>query len=219
MDGDEGLRVAIEAGPRRTFATALDWPGWCRGGKNELAAIDALLAYAPRYGAVVARAGLTLPDEPVPIVVEHLAGGSGTDFGAPGVPARDEARLTTAADGERLAAVLAGCWAAFDEIAARSPEALRKGPRGGGRDLTKIVEHVVESERGYYARRLGVRHRPAPPDDIAARQALRVEVLSVLRTPSDGSPVVEKGWTVRFAARYMAWHILDHAWEIEDRRP
>jgi hypothetical protein len=24
-------------------------------------------------------------------------------------------------------------------------------------------------------------------------------------------------WTPRFYVRYSAWHILDHAWEIEDR--
>jgi hypothetical protein len=216
---DSLLRVALEVGAKRTFATALDWPGWCRGGKGETGAIDALLTYAPRYAAVVARAGLTLPDDPVPSVVEHLRGGAGTDFGAPGVPAEDEARPTTAAEGARLATVLGACWAVFDGVASASPEVLRKGPRGGGRDRSKIVQHVMEAERGGYARRLGVRHPPFPPDDVAEREALRNALLDVLRTPSDGSPVIVNGWTVRFAARYMAWHVLDHAWEIEDRRP
>lgn len=163
------LRVALEVGPKRVFATALDWPGWCRGGKGEAAALDALLAYAPRYAAVVARADLALPGEPAPVVVERLVGGTGTEFGAPGVRAKDEQRPTSAADGERLASVLAACWAAFDDIAAEAPEVLRKGPRGGGRDRSKIVAHVVEAERGAYARRLGVRHPPFAADDIAAR--------------------------------------------------
>lgn len=26
-----------------------------------------------------------------------------------------------------------------------------------------------------------------------------------------------KGWPARYAARRIAWHVLDHAWEIEDR--
>lgn len=211
------LRVALEIGPKHTFATALDWPGWCRRGKGELAAIDTLLDYAPRYTAVVARAGLALPADPGVEVVERLPGGSGTDFGAPGAVAADEARPTTAADGERLAQILAACWAAFDAVAAGAPEHLRKGPRGGGRDRSKIVEHVVECDRGYYARRLGVRHPPFAPDDAAAVAALRSDILAVIRAPSDGAPVVEKGWRVRFAARYIAWHVLDHAWEIEDR--
>ncbi len=27
----------------------------------------------------------------------------------------------------------------------------------------------------------------------------------------------EKGWPPRYAARRMAWHVLDHLWEIEDK--
>lgn len=212
------LRLALEIGPRRVFATALDWPGWCRGGKGEQGAIDALLDYAPRYAAVVARAGLALPAEPLASIVERIAGGSGTDFGAPGVVAEDERRPTTAEEAARLAAIMRACWDCFDEVAAASPESLRKGPRGGGRDRSKIVEHVVECERGYYGRRLGIRHPPFGPEDRAAVAALRSEIAAVLGSPSDGAPVVEKGWTTRFAARYMAWHVLDHAWEMEDRR-
>jgi hypothetical protein len=41
-------------------------------------------------------------------------------------------------------------------------------------------------------------------------------MLDVLRGPSDGEPI-SKRWTARFAARRIAWHALDHAWEIEDR--
>jgi hypothetical protein len=26
-------------------------------------------------------------------------------------------------------------------------------------------------------------------------------------------------WPARYVLRRMAWHVLDHAWEIEDRRP
>jgi hypothetical protein len=230
VSGAEPLRIAVELGSRRAFATALDWPGWCRSGKSESQAIENLLAYRLRYAAVLARAGqstaripepmaLVLPPDPRPLVVERLAGGSGTDFGAPGQPADDESRPTTSADGARLAAILAACWEAFDVISGSAPESLRKGPRGGGRDRSKIVAHVIEAEAGYYARRLGVRHPAFAPDDVVARDALRADILAVLRAPSDGGPVVEKGWTVRFAARYMAWHVLDHAWEIEDRRP
>jgi len=28
-----------------------------------------------------------------------------------------------------------------------------------------------------------------------------------------------KKWTVRYAARRIAWHVLDHAWEMQDRAP
>jgi hypothetical protein len=32
-------------------------------------------------------------------------------------------------------------------------------------------------------------------------------------------PAGPKDWPLRYAARRIAWHALDHAWEIEDRRP
>lgn len=40
----------------------------------------------------------------------------------------------------------------------------------------------------------------------------------MLREPSDGTPLVSKGWPVRYAVRRIAWRVLDHAWEMEDRK-
>ena len=31
----KGTRVYIERGAKRAFASAADWPGWCRSGKDE----------------------------------------------------------------------------------------------------------------------------------------------------------------------------------------
>ena len=45
------LRVYLERGDKRTFAGALDWPGWSRSGRDDEQALEALLAYAPRYAA------------------------------------------------------------------------------------------------------------------------------------------------------------------------
>ena len=40
----------------------------------------------------------------------------------------------------------------------------------------------------------------------------------MLGTPSDGERLVEpKGWPQRYAAQRIAWHVLDHAWEMQDR--
>jgi len=61
---------------------------------------------------------------------------------------------------------------------------------------------------------MGRKHRP---DDPAALAAMRLDILAVLREPSDGSPLAGKRWPPRYAARRIAWHVLDHAWEIEDR--
>ena len=34
---------------------------------------------------------------------------------------------------------------------------------------------------------------------------------------SDGSPLRPKGWPPRYAIRRITWHVLDHAWEMQDR--
>lgn len=105
-------------------------------------------------------------------------------------------------------------WTTFNETAASAPTELRKGPRGGGRDTAKMVDHVVGAEQAY-ATRLGVRVRMPDPADAGAVAELRAAILAPLSQPSDGSPIDR--WTQRYAARRIAWHALDHAWEIEDR--
>ncbi|MEA2537858.1 MAG: hypothetical protein QOF11_2092, partial [Chloroflexota bacterium] len=107
-------------------------------------------------------------------------------------------------------------WVVFDRVAAAAPAELRKGPRGGGRNTAKIVGHVIEADHAY-AREVGVRLRPPSPGDRAAVEAERAAMLEVIRQPSDGSPLADRRWTTRYAARRIAWHALDHAWEIEDR--
>jgi uncharacterized damage-inducible protein DinB len=104
----------------------------------------------------------------------------------------------------------------FDRIVESAPAELRKGPRGGGRDLTRIVSHVLEAEHAY-VRRIGIKRKQPAADDREAVAAARDEVLAVLSTPSDGGPLAPKGWPQPYAARRIAWHALDHAWEIEDR--
>jgi hypothetical protein len=210
--------VFLEVGKQRVFACALDWPGWSRSGKDEAAALEALAAYVPRYAVVPEQAGIAYParvGERLQ-VVERLPGSATTDFGAPGVIAGADAKRTTGAQGERLVALVLASWTVFDRVRAVAPAALRKGPRGGGRDRDKMVDHVLGAEAAY-ARKLGVKHRQPAIGDRAAIAALRDDLVEVLRAPSDGSPPVPKGWPTRYAARRIAWHVLDHAWEMEDR--
>lgn len=204
--------IYLELGRKRVFACSLDWPGWCRVDKSEEAAIAMLMDYVPRYRVVAERAGLAFePGDPV--VVERVKGGATTDFGAPeSVPLADHAPVD-AATAERDVALLRAAWVLFDETAAASPEALRKGPRGGGRDRTKMVAHVVEAERSY-ARKLGVRYPPYT--STADRDAMREELAAVLAKPWDGA--ADQSWPPRYATRRLAWHVLDHLWEMQDKR-
>ena len=195
--------VYLEVGRKRVFAAAVDWPGWCRSGKDEAGALEALAAAAPRYAVVAKAAGLELPAEPSFEVVERVEGDATTEFGAPGkVPALDREALGPK-EAERLADILAASWGVLDRVVAKAPAELRKGPRGGGRDRDKVVEHVVAAEESY-GRQVGVKEK-----DPKRRRAA---ILEALRAPVEGSK-----WPARYAARRLAWHVLDHAWEIEDR--
>ena len=212
------VTVGVEVTPKKSFASALEWPGWTRAGKTPEAALEALAASAPRYATVAKQAKLDfLYDEAVAFdVVEEAEGNATTAFGAPDVRFEADRRRTTAQDGEQLAALVAASYATFDAVVAKAPPILRKGPRGGGRDRDKIVEHVVGADGGY-AQVMGLKGTAVDPADRKAVAELRARMLDLIRAPSDGSPLAGKKWPARYAARRVAWHALDHAWEIEDR--
>lgn len=208
--------MALEGTGRKVFASALEWPGWSRSGKTAEAAIENLLAYAPRYAPVVRAAGLQFGTAFEVEVTEQVEGGSGTEFGVPSRPTEADTRPVDAAAAARLAAIVKAGWATFDEVAAGAPAELRKGPRGGGRDRDRMIGHVVEADAAY-AREVGIRMKPTAPGDRTAVTAMRDEMLAVLGQPSDGKPLADRSWPARYAARRIAWHALDHAWEMEDR--
>jgi hypothetical protein len=211
-------KVYLECGSKKVFACALDWPGWCRSGKTEEAALEALAAYAPRYAVVAREAGVRFPadaDEDFD-VVERIPGNATTDFGAPAFPATSDSDPLTAAQAEQLATLVQAAWTVLAKVAATAPAELRKGPRGGGRDRDKMLQHVLNAESAY-ASKIGVKHRAPEIDDDAAIEAMRQDILATLRAPSAGEPLRPNGWSARYAARRIAWHALDHAWEMQDR--
>jgi len=149
-------------------------------------------------------------------VIERLAGSASTDFGVPAAIAKRDTTSVPAAEGKRLASLVQAAWAVYERILAAAPAELRKGPRGGGRDRDKIADHVLAAE-GAYVRKLGLRLEPPARDDRRGLAEFRAAITQTLQRPSTGSPLVEKGWPQRYAARRIAWHALDHAWEIQDR--
>jgi hypothetical protein len=219
----KALRVYLERGDKRTFAGALDWPGWSRSGKDPEEAIEVLLAYAPRYARVVKRAGLkeTPPGADATVeVAQRLSGGGGTDFGVPSEPPKQDAAPLNGRELSRQRALLEASWKAFD-AAARSAKGkkLRLGPRGGGRNLVKMSGHVLEAEVAYLGQ-LGSK----PPKAAAKDQmpAVREAALTTLDAVANGRPLENPRntlhpWSPRYFIRRSAWHALDHAWEIEDR--
>jgi hypothetical protein len=220
------LQAYLETGRKRTFAGAVEWPGWCRSGRDEAAALLSLISYGPRYAPAMGSAAehLVLPVTDSDLeVVERLQGNATTDFGAPDAsPAIDDTPIT-APELDRWTSLLEAAWAAFDRTAAdASGVTLRKGPRGGGREVDAIVRHVLDADAAY-VRQLGGRYRAAPDIDVReAMNGVRSAFLEALRARSAGDPLPEsrrtsKVWSPRYAIRRSAWHALDHAWEIEDR--
>jgi len=217
------VAVFLEVTPEQAVASALDWPGWCRAGRDEDAALETLASYAGRYAPVAAHAGVSFPSTVAFGVAERGPGGPATAFAAPEcrrpfpqVTAGAERAKVTPAAARRLAGLVTTVWMVSDEVAAASPAELRKGPRGGGRDRDQLIGHVIGADTAY-ARKLGVKRKQPAAGDTPAIGELREAIAAVVGAPSDGSPVVEGGWTTRYAARRIAWHVLEHAWEMQDR--
>lgn len=208
--------VYLELAGKKAVAWSLEWPGWCRIRSSEVEAIQALIEVEPRYRLIAQRAGLDFAPDHL-TVVERLEGDSGTAWGMPAIQTPGDNRTLDAATAQRYVALLRASWDMLEEVVANSPAELRKGPRGGGRDRDEVRRHVIEAERAY-ARKIGVRHKPFEMHDANAIQAMREEVAAVLSQPASGEPLTPGGWSASYAFRRMTWHVVDHIWEIEDRR-
>jgi hypothetical protein len=223
---DYPIDIYLEIGQKRTFATAIDWPGWSRSGTNEVSALQALFDSGPRYARALQATGVPfqLPSQISDFaVVERLAGNGTTDFGAPNLRLARDRQPIAPEELERFQKILQACWSTFDAAAkASTGRTLRTSPRGGGRDLTKIIEHVYDVDVAYL-RSLGGKPKAGQASEPNwSFSPLRQEILETLQAAVRGE-VPERGphggvhWTPRYYVRRMAWHELDHAWEIEAR--
>ena len=216
------LRVILEIGKKRKVAAgAMDWPGLDRWGTSEENAIEKLLSYVPRYAPVAEGAGLAKAFQSARDVevVERVPGSSSTDFwGIAHVPSQIERDVLSGTDLERRLDLLRASWTYFDDVAASVSGELLPGSRGGGRTREQIVRHVYGSEPGQMSRKIEVRTELAvvlTPEGLARH---RHEYLEALRTWNDEGKAA-RTWPIQFLIRRTAHHVMDHAWEIEDRDP
>jgi hypothetical protein len=220
------IEVYLEIGQTRTFAVALDWPGWCRSGRDEASALQALCDYEPRYARALqtTRLRFRAPSEASAlVVVERLTGNATTNFGAPDLALSRDTKPIDPTELQRWQVVLKACWRTFDTaVRAATGQALSKGPRGGGRDLTKIIQHVRDVDASYLTS-LGGKLKPSDEDEPSQalahiRQAILTTLIAAARgeVPTRG-PRGGVRWTPRYFVRRLTWHELDHAWEIENR--
>jgi hypothetical protein len=214
------MRVILEIGrKRRVVAGAMDWPGLDRWGSSEDDAMEKLSAYRSRYAGVAERARLSteLGQSRALEVVERVPGSSSTDFwGIAHVPSQIERDVLSAAELERRLTLLGACWAYFDDVASRTSDELRPGPRGGGRTKAEILRHVYGTEPEQFSRKVEVRTARSvvlTPEGLVAH---RVAYLDAIRAYNAlGKPA--RTWPIQFLVRRTAHHVMDHAWELEDR--
>ncbi|MGZ8437568.1 MAG: hypothetical protein ACXWXR_03390 [Candidatus Limnocylindrales bacterium] len=216
----EPLRVILEIGKsRRVVAGAMDWPGLDRWGTSEEDAVEKLLSYLPRYAGVAEKAGLGRAFERARDVeiVERVPGSSSTDFwGVAHVPSQIEREVLSPADLERRLDLLRACWVTFDDVAARVSPELRPGARGGGRSRDQVIRHVYAIEPDQFSRKIEVRtpiEFVLTPYGLAAHR--RVYLAAIRAYNADGKPA--RTWPIQFLVRRTAHHVMDHAWEMEDR--
>lgn len=224
-DITQPYEILIENRDKKSFAIAMDWPGWCRSGKNESYAINELLSYAHRFARTAEIAGFEfiIPESPAQwMIIEEIPGNSTTDFGAPAMQFESDTRPHELGELDRNIRILNACWQSFDEafVKAHGLE-LSKGPRGGGRNQDKIRMHLNESTINYL-KALGWKSNQGIHATDPASDSVRSQVVQGLQAAADHElpdvgPRGRQYWPIRFFVRRLAWHILDHAWEIEDR--
>ena len=220
------IKVYLEIGKKKTFAGAVDWPGWCRSGRDEESALQALFEYGPRYKRILRPARLAFqPPTGVSsfVVVERLKGNTTTDFGAPAIAPSGDQDPVKPKELERLEKILKASLRAFDaNLKKASGKSLSTGPRGGGRHVESMIEHVLGSNEGYLNQVGWKLDRDATDSLDQQLKQTRQAVLDALGASARGE-IPTKGprggvrWTARYFVRRIAWHLLDHAWELEDR--
>jgi hypothetical protein len=142
----EPFPVFIEEGKKKTFAGALDWPGWCRGGKDGKSALQELFHYATRYSELMKIAGIPfdLPQNTADFVItDQVEGNATTSFGAPAIVLQSDHLPAEEKDFQRWRKILEACWQSFDDSYQDAMgKELRKGPRGGGRE-TRVESSIT----------------------------------------------------------------------------
>ena len=216
------VRVVLERGPKgkKAVAFAIDWPGWSRGATTPGQAVATLESYRERYRPVAVGAGMAAQfdgEGPLDIIEDKIGTGSTDFWGISFSPSATEQGPMTSEEIDRKIVLLQACWAFFDRLAASVSAEMRKGPRGGGRDRDRIIRHTVRTESEEFAKRVGLRipeEAALTPDGLRSH---RIAYVNAMRAYNAGEGKRMQTWTLPFLIRHSAYHVMDHAWEMEDK--
>ena len=209
------LRLFVEETPKKVFVSALDWPGLARGAKTEDLAVESLVAHLPRYAKVAHKAGERFDPHDFDIeVVSRTEGDAGSAYGIPSLVAPEDRDAGRCARGEadridRRGVVGRVRRRSRRRRRSRSGRAHAAAGATGRRSSSTSPGRTAATPARWASRATPRRRRASRP---SGRRCWRC-----CGTTSDGSPIADKKWPPRYAARRVAWHALDHAWEIEDR--
>ena len=93
---------------------------------------------------------------------------------------------------------------------------LRPGTRSAGRTREQIIRHVNLNEPDQFSKKVEIR---TPLDSVLTPEGLaahRQAYLDGIRAyNAEGKPA--RSWSIQFLIRRTANHVMDHAWEMEDR--
>ena len=216
------VRTVIERGPKgkKAVAFAVDWPGWSRGASTRDLSLATLESYRQRYRPIALAAQMA--DEfdaagPLDVIEDRIGTGSTDFWGISFSPSGSEQGPMEDTELDRKIELLRACWAFFDGVAGRVSAEMRKGPRGGGRDRDRIIRHTIRTESEEFAKRLGLR---IPEGGALTADGLvthRNEYVAAMRAYNRGEGRRMQSWTLPFLVRHSAFHVLDHAWEMEDK--
>jgi hypothetical protein len=216
------VRIVVERGPKgkKAVAFAVDWPGWSRGARTPEQAVAMLESYRERYRPIAVAAGMTAEFDAQGRfkTIEDKIGTPSTDFWAISFsPAASEREPMSADEFARKIKLLRACWAVFDKTAANVSAELRKGPRGGGRDRDRIVRHTIRNESESFAKQVGLR---IPEEGALTPEGLRshrTTYVKAMRAYNAGEGKRMRSWNLPFLIRHSAYHVMDHAWEMQDK--
>ena len=77
---------------------------------------------------------------------------------------------------------------------------------------------MIGNERGDLARKVGVVAVPDEPLTPEVIRAHRREFVAAMREHNAAGRLARgRNWTIALLVRHTAFHVLDHAWEMEDK--
>lgn len=216
------FRTVLEHGPKgkKAVAFAVDWPGWSRGAKTPELALELLESYRERYRPVAGAAAMADEFDAAGRldIVEDRVGTGSTDFwGISFSPSGVETEPMGDTEIDRKIALLRACWGYFDAVGSRVSAEMRKGPRGGGRDRDEIIRHTLRVESEDFAGRLGLRVPGGGALTPKGLRDYRERYVATMRAYNAGEGKRMRSWNLPFLIRHSAFHLMDHAWEMEDK--